>query len=139
MTSENIVTERHECLVWAFSALDLRFVADPFDPLIPTYGRIARLSILRILPSAREHILSSAKEASEQRNFLGRLRGLRHTCGDWGWLFGHLIGPRAFQRAQPVGDLQPFPVERGQIAPLQGRNLLSDVVRAGDDVVSFSR
>jgi hypothetical protein len=41
------------------------------------------------------------------------------------------------QHAQSFGDFRPLPVERGQPA-FQGRNLSSNIVRAGDRIVPFS-
>src|SRR5271165_4647838 len=72
MGANNVVTERDECLIWALTALDLRFSADPSDPLIPTCRRIARLPAFRILPSAREYLLPPSEQAPEERDL---------TCG----------------------------------------------------------
>jgi hypothetical protein len=70
MRSDDLITERDECLIWTLTASDLWLSADTSDPLIPTDRRIARFSALQILPSAGKYLLSSAEQAPEERNFV---------------------------------------------------------------------
>src|ERR1700728_4682960 len=70
MRSKNVVTERDKCLIGAFSAFDLRLAADASHPLIATHRRVARLSALRIFPSARKHLLPPSEQAQEERDLL---------------------------------------------------------------------
>jgi hypothetical protein len=134
MRADNILIEWNECLVCAFPALNLRFPADPSNPLVPTHGRITRLATLRILPSVRKHIVPSPEKAPKECNFVGG-RGTHRDAREYREpLSGRVSGARVFKRAQPFGDLRPFPIERDQSA-LQSRNLLSDFVRVGDLIV----
>jgi hypothetical protein len=134
MRADNILIEWNECLVCAFPALNLRFPTDPSNPLVPTHGRITRLAALRILPSVRKHIVPSPEKAPKECDFVGG-RGTHRDAREYREpLCGRASGAHVFKRAQPFGDLRPFPVERGQSA-LQSRNLLSDFVRLGDVIV----
>jgi hypothetical protein len=119
-------------------ALNLRFPADPSNPLVPTHGRITRLAALGILPSVRKHIVPSAKKGSERVQFVGDRGTHRHAREYREPLSGRVNGAHVFKCAQPFGDLRPFPIERGQSA-LQSRNLLSDFVRVGDVIVPLNQ
>jgi hypothetical protein len=137
MRSDDLITERDECLIWTLTASDLWLSADSSDPLIPTDRRIARFSALRILPSAGKYLLSSAEQAPEERNFVCGWRGCRHTRAEERSRISRRSGPSVFECVQSVGELRPFPVEPGQ--PIfQSRNLAIDVVSVGDLVAPFS-
>lgn len=136
MRTEDIVPHRDECLVWAFSAFDLRLSANASDPLISAHRRVTRLPRFRVFPPARKHILSPAEKASEQRNLFGsRRRGSHARDGLWRET-GRLDRLRALQHSQLLGDLRPFPVECGQPI-LQDCDLLDNVTRACDRIIPF--
>lgn len=130
MRTNDIIAGRDECLIWAFSALDLRLAANSSDPLVPAHGRIARLPRLRVFPSPREHILAPTKQAPKQRDLRRSRRGHRDASSCRQPPFGLLL-PRPIEYPQSIGDLGPLLVERNQPAP-QGRSLPINVVRGGD-------
>ena len=119
------------------SALDLRFATNAPDPLIAAHGRIARLTAVRVLPSARKYLFPSPEQAPKERDLVDGRRGHRHVCRAL-IRFGHLLDLRVFQRAQPFGDIRAFKIERGQTA-LQGRNLSRDVICTSDDMTPYRR
>ena len=59
MPLEDIITDRDECLVWAFPTFDLRFSANSWNPFVSANRRVARFPGFGILPSARKHVISS--------------------------------------------------------------------------------
>src|SRR6266852_6002165 len=115
MRAEDIVPNTDECLVWAFSALDLRFSANPSDPLVPAHGRVARLSCFGILPSARKHLLPPSEKPPEERDLLGGRRRHGHSGGGEERL-SRSLPLHARQSVQLFGHLGPFPVECDQPA-----------------------
>jgi hypothetical protein len=98
---------------------------------------VASLPSLRVFPPARDHVHSSTKQAPEKRDFgLGGGAHCDNSCR-MNRLRRILLRPSPLQTLQPLADLRPLLVEGGQPA-LQRRDLLSDVIGAGDRLVPSS-
>ncbi len=73
MLRNNIIVDRDKGLVRAVAAPHFRFLADTRNPFVPTNRTKTLLAGLRVLPSPRENIGATAKQASEKMDLvLGR-------------------------------------------------------------------
>ena len=123
MGSKNVVAERDKCLIGAFSAFDFRLAADASDPLISTHRRVASLSALCILPSARKHLLSPSEQAPEERDLL--LPSVRPMSpGRRGQGVAWSLPRFAHVRAHPVGWRSPTVPDQVWTIDLSGPQFL---------------
>ena len=131
MGSNDVVAERDKCLIWAFSAFDLRLAADASDPLISTHRRIARLSALRHSPIGGETpplVLGTGSGRARSSLRLVRLTspGHRGVAGDLSMPLA-----RAHVRAHAIGWRSPTVPGRAWTTALSGprsRDAMSSVL-----------
>src|SRR5204862_7595479 len=67
--SDHFIGDRQEATVWALRAFDARLFADAAYPLVGACWCVAGLPCFPALESTRIHVLSSAEQRTEQRDF----------------------------------------------------------------------
>ncbi len=127
------VIDRHEGLVRALAALDLRELANTPNELVRARGRVAGLACLLAHESSRKDVLPTTEELSEERDLLlgrdwGRHRPGRrktHAYPCLGRVDGRQLGPKRHKLAASLAFL-------GR----QARELRLDGLDLGDQLLS---
>src|SRR5262249_44572255 len=82
MASDSFIADRLECLVRAAAALDPWLLTDTSNPFVVARRRVACLTGLWVLPSARKDLVTTPKGRTKQGDLLniGKRRRTRNGC-----------------------------------------------------------